>query len=37
MPDDKSKEVMIKQGYLPPTCTLSDMVAGPLAWEKEDS
>ena len=30
----EGKEAMIKQGYLPATCTLSDQLAGPLAWSE---
>jgi len=26
------KDMMIKQGYVPPTCTLNDKVAGPTIW-----
>ena len=26
------KDMMIKQGYVPKTCTLDDRIAGPLIW-----
>ena len=26
------KQMMIKQGYVPPTCTLDERVAGPTIW-----
>ena len=28
------KEMMIKQGYVPPTCTLPDVFAGPLIYSE---
>lgn len=26
------KQMMIRQGYVPPTCTLDDRIAGPLIY-----
>jgi hypothetical protein len=26
------KQMMIEQGYVPPTCTLDDLIAGPLIF-----
>jgi len=28
------KSMMIRQGYVPPTCTLDDQLAGPLIWSE---
>ena len=28
------KEMMIKQGYVPPNCTLDEKIAGPLIWSE---
>lgn len=28
------KKMMIEQGYVPPTCTLDDKIAGPLIWSE---
>jgi hypothetical protein len=28
------KTMMIEQGYVPPTCTLDDKLAGPLIWSE---
>lgn len=28
------KQMMIQQGYVPPTCTLPVEVAGPLIWDE---
>lgn len=28
------KDMMIQQGYVPPTCTLPEEIAGPLIWSE---
>lgn len=28
------KKMMIQQGYVPQTCTMSDEIAGPLIWSE---
>jgi hypothetical protein len=29
-----TKELMIQQGYVPPTCTLPEQIAGPMIWHE---
>lgn len=31
------KQMMIQQGYVPPTCMLDDKVAGPLIWQETNA